>query len=86
LLTWINLNAIPAIVLLPHSNTRLTELPKYHSIRIAVGPEGGFSDAEVNELLQNKEFSAISLGPRILRTETAGLTTISILQSLFGDI
>jgi 16S rRNA (uracil1498-N3)-methyltransferase len=55
------------------------------SITLLVGPEGGFSEAEV-ELARGEGFISVGLGPRILRTETAGIAALSILQFLFGDI
>lgn len=52
---------------------------------LLVGPEGGFSPFEL-EYTQAHHFVAILLGPRILRTETAALVAMSILQSSFGDL
>ena len=52
---------------------------------IAVGPEGGFERSEVDVLVE-AGFSPIKLGPRILRTETAGITVVSILQYVYGDL
>ncbi len=49
------------------------------SIGIFIGPEGGFEKAEVSEALE-KGAEAITLGRRILRTETAGITTLSMLM------
>jgi 16S rRNA (uracil1498-N3)-methyltransferase len=54
-------------------------------ICIAVGPEGGFSDLDLR-LLQRLGFSTFALGPRVLRTETAGAAALAALQALFGDI
>lgn len=51
---------------------------------ILVGPEGGFSQNEL-ELARLSGFEDIGIGPRILRTETAPLAIISILQAKFGD-
>jgi 16S rRNA (uracil1498-N3)-methyltransferase len=51
---------------------------------IVVGPEGGFGPAEI-DLLDEGGCSSISLGPRILRTETAGPVMLAILQTLLGD-
>ena len=53
-------------------------------INIIIGPEGGFTDEEV-ELAKNSNFHCLGLGPRILRTETASISAISILQFYFGD-
>jgi 16S rRNA (uracil1498-N3)-methyltransferase len=50
-----------------------------------VGPEGGTSDGEQRFALANG-FIACRMGPRILRTETAGLTALAILQTIIGDL
>ncbi|MGE3320306.1 MAG: 16S rRNA (uracil(1498)-N(3))-methyltransferase [Candidatus Berkiella sp.] len=63
----------------------LNTLPKNEAYRLAIGPESGFDDKEVITL-QNNDFLPFTLGPRILRTETAGLVAISVLQNLFGDL
>lgn len=55
------------------------------SISLLVGPEGGLSEQEVTASL-DKGFAPLRLGPRILRTETAPLAAISILQSRWGDM
>jgi 16S rRNA (uracil1498-N3)-methyltransferase len=52
---------------------------------VLVGPEGGFSAAEV-ALARRAGFMPVSLGPRILRSETAGLAITAILQYLYGDL
>lgn len=52
---------------------------------LAVGPEGGWSPLD-REQLQAAGFAGLRLGPRILRTETAGLAAIAALQSHFGDL
>ena len=54
-------------------------------IVLAVGPEGGWSPAD-REQLRAGGFQGLRLGPRILRTETAGLAAISALQSRLGDL
>ena len=51
------------------------------SVAVMIGPEGGFDDAEVKEA-EASGFEPITLGKRILRTETAGMTTLSILMYL----
>ena len=57
----------------------LSEIKPGQSVGIFIGPEGGFDESEID---QAKETGAIpiTLGKRILRTETAGLTTLSILM------
>lgn len=55
------------------------------SIAVFIGPEGGFEEEEVNQIL-NLGGHSVSLGKRILRTETAGMMLISILQYALGDV
>ena len=61
------------------SHKVVQEACKHKSIGIFIGPEGGFDDAEIEKVL-NRGFQTISLGKRILRTETAGLAIVSILM------
>lgn len=62
----------------------LTGLKNMRHATIIVGPEGGFSKEEVNAAIE-KGFIEASLGPRILRTETAPIAAISIIQYELGD-
>ena len=52
---------------------------------LLVGPEGGFSERECEDA-EIAGFQAVSLGPRILRTETAALAAITVAQSCWGDL
>jgi len=52
---------------------------------LLIGPEGGFSDTEYEDA-QIAGFNAVSVGPRILRTETAAIAAIAVVQSLWGDL
>jgi 16S rRNA (uracil1498-N3)-methyltransferase len=54
-------------------------------IALLIGPEGGLSEYEIEQAI-SLDFSPLALGPRVLRTETAPLAAISILQSLWGDM
>ena len=54
------------------------------SVILVVGPEGGFTDLEA-ETARRADFQLASLGPRILRAETATLAAVSLVQYLFGD-
>jgi 16S rRNA (uracil1498-N3)-methyltransferase len=54
-------------------------------MEIAIGPEGGFAPDEL-EAFHVAEFSAVSLGPRILRTETAAIAALVCLQVRCGDM
>jgi len=71
----------------PCANLSLSKITKSveQQVRLLIGPEGGLSEQEIVES-KDHGFEAVTLGPRILRTETAALTVISILQSRFGDL
>ena len=62
-------------------------LRQHHSRRIfaMVGPEGGFADGEA-DLAKARGFVLIKLGQRILRTETAAIALVGILQYELGDL
>lgn len=55
------------------------------TVTLLVGPEGGFSAEEVGHA-RARGFVTAGLGPRILRTETAGPAIVAVLQSRFGDL
>lgn len=55
------------------------------SICVLIGPEGGLSDAEV-ATARAQDFKNLSLGPRILRAETAAIAAITLIQKSFGDM
>jgi 16S rRNA (uracil1498-N3)-methyltransferase len=75
------------LLLAPTASQTLTQLGNQQpgQVNIFIGPEGGLSDEEIDWACRNN-YSAIRLGGRILRTETAGLTVLSILQHLWGDL
>ena len=80
---------------LPENGTRLlmslnrpqalNQLPTPPAATLLVGPEGGFSAAEEALAISQFGFNGISLGPRVLRTETAALAAIAAMQMLWGD-
>lgn len=55
------------------------------SLALLIGPEGGFSNLE-SSMARKRGFVAMGLGPRILRAETAVVSSLAILQSRWGDI
>ena len=67
------------------SMVKTLDLSNVKNIGIMVGPEGGFEEEEI-EILKSKGANIVTLGPRILRTETAGFTCIAILQYELGDV
>jgi len=73
------------LVLHPHSQNGLAEQSKPGSLALLIGPEGGFAESEVS-LAMSQGFAAWQLGPRILRTETAPVAALGILQYLWGDL
>ncbi|HSI45137.1 MAG TPA: 16S rRNA (uracil(1498)-N(3))-methyltransferase [Methylophilus sp.] len=73
------------ILLNPVGAKRLAQLDKPSAhIHLLIGPEGGLSGNEIALASQNN-FQSIVLGPRILRTETAAVTAIASMQTLWGD-
>lgn len=87
LTTWLKQNSNELkITLFPRATATIKTLPSpENGIRLIIGPEGGLSDDEVQQTL-DADFTGIQLGPRILRTETAGLCVVSALQLQFGDL
>lgn len=67
-----------------HSFSAYSDAEPTGSIALWVGPEGGFSDKEIEQALNNN-ITAVQLGPRVLRTETAALAAVSVMNSLWGD-
>lgn len=55
------------------------------AVSLLVGPEGGLTDAEV-DMAEARGFAGLRLGPRVLRTETAGLAALAALQAVAGDL
>jgi 16S rRNA (uracil1498-N3)-methyltransferase len=73
------------ILLNPIGAKRLAELTKPNNeIQLLIGAEGGLTQAEIY-LAISQGFQSMVLGPRILRTETAGPTAIAAMQALWGD-
>ena len=74
-----------ALFVLHHRDSRglPTEKP-LGEVSLLVGPEGGLSDDEIDRALQ-RGCQPLTLGPRVMRTETAPLAAISLAQYLWGD-
>ncbi|OAJ34991.1 16S rRNA (uracil(1498)-N(3))-methyltransferase [Piscirickettsia salmonis] len=83
---WLNTDlAAQRLILHPHLSHCLSMDDSIDACALLVGSEGGFSEQEVLMASQHG-FHGLKLGPRILRTETAGLTALAILQNRFGDL
>ena len=83
--TWLQqIEADLKLVLHPVAEPWVSHAPP-RSLAFLIGPEGGLSDAEVNQA-KGSGFHAARLGPRILRTETAPVVALSVAQQLWGDL
>jgi len=56
-----------------------------HGIDVLIGPEGGFAEEERASLLRQPRILRLSLGPRILRADTAGVAALALVQAVLGD-
>jgi 16S rRNA (uracil1498-N3)-methyltransferase len=72
------------LMLAPGAPVRLADLVPPTRIELLVGAEGGLDEREVDAALR-AGFAAVRLGPRVLRTETAGLAALAAIQTLWGD-
>ncbi len=74
------------LLLSPTGSIRIQDVPSpISSVTVLIGPEGGLADAEQSAALA-AGFTAVRLGPRILRTETAAIAALTVLQREFGDL
>jgi 16S rRNA (uracil1498-N3)-methyltransferase len=74
------------LALLPDGDTNLRQLASVENgALLVVGPEGGFSEHDI-VLLGQGGFRGLRLGPRVLRTETAGIAALAALLALYGDL
>ncbi len=79
-------NVDAEIILKPGATQALATLSSPRTkVCVLIGPEGGFSGIEYEDA-EIAGFTPMSLGPRILRTESAAIATLAILQSLWGDL
>ena len=81
---WL-VNNPEGILLDSRADSHLADQQVGNSVNLLIGPEGGFSEQELDEARQ-QAYRVIKLGPRILRTETAPVAALSLLQYLFGDL
>jgi 16S rRNA (uracil1498-N3)-methyltransferase len=84
-MSWVALPAeIPRWMLDPAAEPITRQAPVAAPVELVVGPEGGFAERE-RELLVLRGAIGVSLGPRVLRTETASLVALSAIHALWGD-
>lgn len=72
------------LMLSPTATLTLAELPPARSLELLIGAEGGLDPREA-EMAEAAGFVGVRLGPRVLRTETAGLAALAAIQTLWGD-
>lgn len=79
------------LVIFPYENEKENKLMHYlcktstKKVSVIIGPEGGFSEKEVNSA-KLAGILPVTLGPRILRTETAGIFVLSVIMYQIGDV
>lgn len=74
------------LILQPGATSTLSSIAAPQTkVCLMIGPEGGFSQSEYEDAAVC-DFVPVSLGPRILRTETAAISALAIAQSLWGDL
>jgi 16S rRNA (uracil1498-N3)-methyltransferase len=75
-----------AVLLSPSATLRVADLPMGATGAVVlIGPEGGLADVEQEAAIRSG-FTPVSLGPRVLRTETAAVSALTLLQQRFGDL
>lgn len=83
---WLpSVNESARFVLHHRTDISLGNTAKPESVALVIGPEGGLSADEIRRAEQH-QFQPLALGPRVLRTETAPIAAISVLQYLWGDL
>lgn len=79
---------VPVLLLSPRATTSLSDWARRsapQNVFLAIGPEGGFTPAE-EELALASGACALGVGPRVLRTETAGLAAVAALNGIWGGM
>ena len=85
LVEWLDAWSGGGILFAPDSDRSVMTLAQPPApLALLIGPEGGFDAREV-AAARSRKFHAARLGPRVLRTETAAVAGLSVLQSLWGD-
>ncbi|GJM12021.1 MAG: ribosomal RNA small subunit methyltransferase E [Pseudohongiella sp.] len=69
----------------PRGSDSLPQSISDNRVELLIGPEGGFSNTEIDWARENR-FQIVSLGSRILRTETAPVAALAIMQHKYGDM
>ena len=75
----------PKLLLDHRADNTLAQLARPSELTLLIGPEGGLADTE-RAAAYRAGYQGLRLGPRVLRTETAALTAITVLQARWGDL
>lgn len=78
-------STIPTLIMDGSGSGSLSDVELNDAVNVFIGPEGGFSSTELEKAAEI-DCQVINLGPRTLRTETAPITALAILQHRFGDL
>lgn len=82
---WLAAAPRQGMILAPGGEATLAGLPAPSgALVLLVGPEGGFTESEIDGA-QQAGLRALGMGPRVLRTETAGIAALAVMQALWGD-
>ena len=76
------------VLLSPRAEQSLSDWARHHppqALALLIGPEGGFSEQEEKTAMEHGAL-ALSMGPRVLRTETAGLAALAALNAVWGEM
>jgi 16S rRNA (uracil1498-N3)-methyltransferase len=84
LASWVSEADYQTKLVLHHRSEKGLAAEQPKEVALLIGPEGGLSEAEIS-LAEQQGFAPLTLGPRVLRTETAPITALSILQYRWGD-
>ncbi|MCW8825663.1 MAG: 16S rRNA (uracil(1498)-N(3))-methyltransferase [Gammaproteobacteria bacterium] len=77
--------SVAKLILSPSSDLGFNSVNRNQSITLLIGPEGGLSDSE-ERAASNVGFNAVRFGPRVLRTETAAIAALGLIQGIWGDL
>ena len=85
-LEWLKNRTTDLNFVLHHrTEKKLEGYDKPNSVSLLIGPEGGLTSDEITLAENNLDFNALSMGPRVLRTETAPVAAASLMNYLWGD-
>lgn len=82
---WLSAREETLRLVLQPGTSALEQHTAPETVALLIGPEGGFNTEEI-ERAKDNHFGTLALGPRVLRTETAPIAALALLQFLYGDL